>query len=291
MKSHRFPSTAALTAAAIVVVILLMGGLALSAAEPADSEQLQAGAGPAFIHVASPANISGNYTDIDNPASNNRPDAVMQVTANWAPHSVYNNHPIGVWYHNNRWSIFNQDLAAMPDQAAFNVQVLKRSRAAFIHSASKANSVGNWTDVSSPKTNGKPNALVLVTPNWAPRHVYDNHSIGVWYHSKWSIFHQDGAPIPRKAAYNVQVLKTGPSAFIHVADPSNSAGNWTDIDSAATNARPDAIVIVTQNWAPHGVYNDHPIGLWYHSGKWSIFNQDLTPIPNQAAFNVHVLYP
>ncbi len=293
MKRHQFPWHLALVVTTTITAILLTGGVARTSAQPADAEQLQAGGGPAFIHVANYTNTSGNYTDIDNPATNNKPDAILQVTVNWAPHEVYNDHPIGVWYHNNRWSIFNQDLVGMLNQAAFNVQVLNASRSAFIHSATRANSYDNYTDIDSSKTNGKPSALVFITPNWAPRHVYDNHSIGVWYHSKWSIFHQDGTPIRRKTAYNVQVLKTGPSAFVHVADPTNSLYNWTDIDSAATNLKPNAIVIVTQNWAPHGVYNDHSIGVWYNgsTGKWSIFNQDSTPIPDQAAFNVHVLNP
>jgi hypothetical protein len=39
----------------------------------------------------------------------------------------YNNHPIGVWYDRDRskWAIFNQDRAAMPVGADFNVAVLK----------------------------------------------------------------------------------------------------------------------------------------------------------------------
>ena len=40
---------------------------------------------------------------------------------------TYNDHAIGVWYDDDRqrWAIFNQDLAAMPDGSAFNVVVLE----------------------------------------------------------------------------------------------------------------------------------------------------------------------
>jgi hypothetical protein len=38
---------------------------------------------------------------------------------------VYNNHPIGVYYFSGHWTIFNQDLAAIPLNAAFNVMIVK----------------------------------------------------------------------------------------------------------------------------------------------------------------------
>ena len=38
-----------------------------------------------------------------------------------------------------------------------------------------------------------------------------------------------------------------------------------------------------------GVYDNHPIGVWYYGGKWAIFNQDRVAMPVNAAFNVFVL--
>jgi hypothetical protein len=88
-------------------------------------------------------------------------------------------------------------------------------------------------------------------------------------------------------------------SFIHMATSENTRYNFTDIDSPYTNSKPDAIVIVTQNWNPGGVggtYDEHPIGVWYHNGKWSIYNQDKNPdakqkkpMPIGAAFNVLVV--
>lgn len=83
---------------------------------------------PAFIHEATAGNISGSYTVIDHPMSNNSPGAILIVTPNFNPPGVsggYNNHPIGVSYFNNKWRIFNQDAAAMPVGAAFNVLIIK----------------------------------------------------------------------------------------------------------------------------------------------------------------------
>jgi hypothetical protein len=88
-------------------------------------------------------------------------------------------------------------------------------------------------------------------------------------------------------------------SFIHTSTSENTHYNFTDIDSPYTNNKPNAIVVVTPNWNPGGVggtYDEYPIGVWYHSGKWSIYNQDKNqdakekkPMPIGAAFNVLVL--
>jgi hypothetical protein len=85
--------------------------------------------------------------------------------------------------------------------------------------------------------------------------------------------------------------KIGPTTFIHIATASNIVNNYTDIDHPSTNGHPNAVILVTPNWSPAGkgdIYNNHPIGVWYHQGKWSIFNQDKVAMSPGAAFNVMV---
>lgn len=82
--------------------------------------------GPApsvFVHQATPNSISGNTTLINHEACNDKPDAILVATPSWKL-SVYNNHSIGVYYAGNRWRIFNQDGAAMPVNATFNIFVV-----------------------------------------------------------------------------------------------------------------------------------------------------------------------
>ena len=84
----------------------------------------------AFVHRATPENISANSTYLDNPQTNDEPNVILYVTQNWNPGSgegIYNDHPIGVWYDSNRqrWAIFNQGREEMPEGAAFNVAVLE----------------------------------------------------------------------------------------------------------------------------------------------------------------------
>jgi spore germination protein GerM len=84
------------------------------------------------------------------------------------------------------------------------------------------------------------------------------------------------------------------STFIHVASAQNINVNSTYLDIPSINGNPNAIILVTANWNPkgsRGVYNNHPIGVWYNTKKerWAIFNQDRAKIPVNAAFNVCVI--
>lgn len=83
----------------------------------------------AFVHRAIPSNISGHITTIDNPLTNGQPNALVFVTQNFNPGavgpSVYNPHPFGVYYYAGKWTIFNEDIAAMPVNAQFNVLVIQ----------------------------------------------------------------------------------------------------------------------------------------------------------------------
>ncbi len=81
-----------------------------------------------FVHRAAPPNTFGNVTYLDAPLLNGRPGADVSVTQNWNPgggNGVYNDHPVGVLYDEDadRWLVYNEDDAPMPNGAAFNVAV------------------------------------------------------------------------------------------------------------------------------------------------------------------------
>jgi len=250
----------------------------------------------AFVHTASAGNTYGNVTTINNPLTNNNPSATLLVTQNWNPAGglgVYNNHPVQVGYFGGRWFILNQDLADMPTGAAFNVLVLSRGSDAFVHTATagNTNTVG-WSYIDSPLTNGKPNAIVLITQ--ASGAGINAHPIGVRYdilYRQWAVYNKDHTDMPEGAAFNVLVPTTGTAAFFHFATAANSSASVTFIDNPLTNNNPHAIVLVTQNWNPGGVGgtpNNHPLGVLYDGSahKWGIFNEDLATMPAGAAFNV-----
>jgi hypothetical protein len=77
----------------------------------------------AFVHTANAGNISGANTIIDNPLTNDDPNAILIITL------VGNlNAPIGVFYDDpgGRWRISRTDGGAMPNGTKFNVLVIKR---------------------------------------------------------------------------------------------------------------------------------------------------------------------
>jgi hypothetical protein len=82
----------------------------------------QAPSANAYRHLATAGNISGNYTLLDHPLLNGHRCARPHVTQS-AGQGVFNGHQIGVWYTGSRWSVFNQDGAAMPVDAEFDVIV------------------------------------------------------------------------------------------------------------------------------------------------------------------------
>jgi hypothetical protein len=81
-----------------------------------------------FVHRAALPNIVGNATYLDNPLTDGEPEAEVSVTQNWNPgggNGVYNDHPVGVLYDEDvdKWFVYNEDEARMPEGADFNVAV------------------------------------------------------------------------------------------------------------------------------------------------------------------------
>jgi hypothetical protein len=264
-----------------------------------------------FVHTATAGNSASDFTRIDNALTNDHPNAIVFTTPNWNPggaSGMGNNHNIGVWYDNvfgsNQWGIYNQDLTAIPANAAFNVLVPHPDTSVFVHKATAANIIGGGTFIDYPLTNNHPNAILLVTPNWNPGGVggqYDNHPIGVFYSiGKWWVLNQDVATMPTNATFNVFVPTPGPGVgvFVHNATAANISNHITFIDNPLTNGNPNAMVLVTPNRNPGGAcpspacqYVAHPIGVFYYGSpiyKWGIFNQDNAAMLDGAAFNVYV---
>lgn len=180
----------------------------------------EGGGGDVLVHRATPDNILDNSTYIDHPASNGNPDAVILVTQAQSPADTpANAHPIGVWYDENRggrWAIFNEDLAAMPQDAIFHVLIVGEPGAnAIVHRTSPTNTDGESTYLDYRPLDAAPDAAPLITPNWNPgggRGTYNDHLVSVGYddaEGKWAIRNEDLAPLPGLAAFNVFVRSAG----------------------------------------------------------------------------------
>ncbi len=177
------------------------------------------------------------------------------------------------------------------------------NKTVFTHTATDANSRGDYTYIGNPSIDGDPNAVVLVAPTpdresgtaTADTSAY-GHNIGVWYEGadkkKWAIFNQDRAAVSAGATFEV-VIPPASESFVHRAEPDSTFGNTTYLDNPLTNGSPDVPVSVTQNWNPGGgggVYNDHSVGVFYDEDaqRWAVYNLDGARMPEGAAFNIAV---
>lgn len=103
--------------------------------------------------------------------------------------------------------------------------------------------------------------------------------------------------MPMGAAFNVYGEVSSDSAtcpgpaFVQTATSANTTSGDTYIDNSGLDGQSGFILQVTQNITPGGgggVFDPHPIGVGYNTfrERWYIFNQDGTPIPTGASFNV-----
>lgn len=169
----------------------------------------------------------------------------------------------------------------------------------FTVTATAANSAGDYTVIDNVLTNNSPGLLLFVTANWNPGGsggVYDNHALGVYYitgQGKWAIFHQDKTAYMPNASYNVYAGSPSSTQSLATAPSSSSSFDFFEINNAAANGNPNALVFVTANWNPGGatgVYDNHALGVFYRpDGHWAIFHQDTTPYTPNASYNVMVL--
>jgi hypothetical protein len=170
--------------------------------------------------------------------------------------------------------------------------------AAFVHAAADANSRGDYTYLAHPRIDGDPEAVVLAVPSpsrGGQAGAAYGHNIGVWYEpakERWAIFNQTlprcrPAPPSRSSSHRrTGGSSTAPRSQTPWATPPTST-------TRSSTASPGAEVSVTQNWNPgggNGVYNDHPVGVLYDEdvGRWLVYNEDDSRMPEGAAFNVAV---
>jgi len=72
--------------------------------------------------------------------------------------------------------------------------------------------------------------------------------------------------------------------FTHVTTPANTSTHITRLDNTMLDRNPGAAVFVTPVWEQTGDQNPTNVfGVWYDGNKWTIFNQNRSPMPATAA--------
>jgi hypothetical protein len=161
---------------------------------------------------------------------------------------------------------------------------------------------GDSTYINNGATNGQAKDLLFITPNLTPGGlnpcpclVSPQPPVGVWYNgSHWAVFNEDASSMSTFWSYNVLVVpKASKFAFVAKATVANTIGNRTLLNSKLLNGKPNALILVTQDYDPGGaggVFNDNQVGVRYYKSlkRWGVFNEGGGAMPNGAAFNVLV---
>ena len=167
MRSRRMPRASALAAVFVVLMLVLSVPAApVSATVTVTSH---------FVYTAPGNDLF--VAPINNDATNGEGNALLFVTPNYSAGGVCGcvaqTVPIGVIYNlfgGAEWAIANLDEATNIDAGStYNVLVVqKANKNVFVQTATNANTSGGATYINSLKTNGKPNAQLLITENIDP---------------------------------------------------------------------------------------------------------------------------
>jgi len=182
----------------------------------------------------------------------------------------------------------------MPDIGAY-----ESGDANFTHIARSNTIFSNSSDIDNAALNSNAGAALIATPNYnigLPGGIDYDHPFGAYYPAPyWSLFNQDSATaMPLGAHFDVFVPASGGGSFIHTGSAANTGGLATTLSDSSIDGLPDRIVLVTQNWnaGGSGLYNPHPIGIYYGGdAKWHIANIDGATMPQPLGFNVYAQEP
>lgn len=251
----------------------------------------------AFLHVASEGTGFGTY--IDDPLLNGRPEAIILLQQIWNPpggFSIYNDHPVGIYYYAGaqRWMIENEDFAAMPLHAAFNVWVPpSTSTRAFLHTTTAGNTTVNWTRLDHPSLNGFPSQALQVTVVANPT-PYPHH-VGVWYDvgtERWTVFNEDQAAMPIGATFAVCIQDCGLFQFTgstgyayHTTFASNTEFNRT---YRSDSARSRWNFLASHSFVSTRI--DSSLGVYWEGAEpaQAIFREDEEDMPLGEDFRIAV---
>lgn len=242
-----------------------------------------------FLQRASSANTTAHVSRIDWPFINTRPSARTLFTPNWNPvggPATYNDNHTGIFYQgsSSSWAIFNQNFAAMPLDASFNLAEPHPDHT-FVHTVSASNQAGFTTVVSNPNTNSRPDRFLLAVPYWTG--TYYNAGIALGYFApNWFIANPSNNPVPVGANFFIHQQDRSHAAFTVVARAPDIDFNWVYVDHPLLNGKPCAQLQVTQGFG--SVRVAAPIGIYYDVlvGRHAIFRQDSATMPAGAEFNV-----
>lgn len=204
-----------------------------------------------------------NGSQISHPSLDGKDGVIVMVTQCWT--GTYNDNPIQIGNRGGcglggtvKWTIANGSAKAdgsdysnfpMPVGASFNIMVIENGKVpgfsaakAYTHIAKPETIIPagqHITFFDHPELNGKPDAMVFVTPFWGrgtictdgpyilgPTSVWYDHPQDAWKHKEgyWSVYYgRGGTPMPNGAKFNVVVVPNNSSTV------SGGLRGWVDM--------------------------------------------------------------
>jgi hypothetical protein len=260
------------TRSLLITLLLIVGTIMLMEAQNA------------FKHIATTSNIKNHITTITNTETNGKRDRILFVTHDYGKTGPYQTNAYGVWFNGTKWTIFNQNRKPLKPNTRFNVLVMNKSANAFTHTATASSMMQGATKINHPALNGKPNALFLITQNYGTKGPYNANPTGVGYASgSWYIFNTNDRPVPPGAKFNILIHS---SIFKHKVTTSSRKNHITYVNNAKTNGKTNDLIFATFNSQGSRKNFNNPIGVWYTSGKWTVYNENRSPLKGNEAFNM-----
>jgi len=241
-----------------------------------------------FTHSARAGTISGHVSTMDSTLDGN-PGALLLATPNFSVGNVADNHPFGAFYNVSGWALFNEDFAAMPVNAGFDVFSPAPGDGSFTHVTSLGSISSYSSTISNSSTDNLPDNIVFVTQNWSAggSAVYNPHPVGVYYgsDSKWHVANLDGAAMPQNLGFNVYAQQASPNAFRLTASPANDPSGAVRLDHPLLDNTPCARPQVTRLLGSTLPGADN-FDIFYLGAKWYVSGQAAAINPGEQ---FHVL--
>lgn len=247
--------------------------------------------GPAYAHACDASNTFSNVTDLDVSITGSATTSKLFFRHRYGmpdgSHNAYLNNSTGLYHYGSGWSIYDQTIATLAVENAFNVVKVIQNGTTFSHTVTVANSTLNYSYIDHPLLNNNPSAIFFVSKTW-DNMVYETAHVGIWYSTsagKWTVYNEDGTTaLALNSTYNVLIPKSGTTRYTHSASLNSYI---TDLDHPLLNNNPNAVILIDHVWT--GQYLNCELGVWYDGSKWTIYAEDFTPIEIGTPFNVLIV--
>ncbi|MEM7105485.1 MAG: hypothetical protein AAF502_20275 [Bacteroidota bacterium] len=238
-------------------------------------------------------------------------DLAVFLTQNFGSYGPYNPSPVGVTSigkgKGTKWQIKNLNNRPIPKNAKFNVfnmhmpsfnrQMAGKAQVVRMN-VDPALTKGHETIIDHPLSNDNPKAQIFITPVILnPLRAGLKSETGVIYRNgRWKIYTQDFSPMPTEnLAFNILIIKdpnaisdaAGYGEWLYNSGPTTAStvsGHITDTGYKIAFQDED-LLLVTWNYGRHNKANAGPLGVWPTAGKWKLFNQDKSTMPQNGQFN------